>query len=230
MEQKGCFALAWQELRASDGWLGKCLLLALISFVPILNFVVYGYALKWARDAAVGGTARIPEKVFVEGAFKIGFFAFVVMLLFGIVEFLVSIPLNLVPIVGNLASLALSVFVTMFVMLCVVRIALFDELGEGFSFGAVWEAFTASMGALFCASWLPTFVFGLVATIIGLLLAVPGAFLFYACSASGDASSLAGIALCALAAYIVVAFVVAGILVACRATGHYVFVNAPWFD
>ena len=230
MEQKGCFALAWQELRESDGWLGKCLLLALITFVPILNFIVYGFALKWARDAATGGSAPVPGEIFAEGAFKTGFFAFVIMLLFAIAEFLVSIPLNLIPIIGNLAYLVLTVFVTMFVMLCLMRMVLFDELGEGFSLGAVWQAFTANLSALFCAAWLPSFVFGLVAALASLVLAVPGMFLLLAGISSGDATIALGVVLCVLATYIAVVICMAGVLVSCRATGHYVIRNAPWFE
>ena len=47
---EGCVSAAWHDVKATQGWFGKLLLLGLINIVPILNFVVQGYALQWARE------------------------------------------------------------------------------------------------------------------------------------------------------------------------------------
>ena len=43
--QKGYFKAAWNDIKQSEGWLGKMFLLGLLSLIPIFGQVVlFGYA------------------------------------------------------------------------------------------------------------------------------------------------------------------------------------------
>ena len=43
---------AWTEIRQSEGWVKKLLLVGLANIIPILNFGPTGYALNWGVEAA----------------------------------------------------------------------------------------------------------------------------------------------------------------------------------
>ena len=46
--QTGYFSAAWNDVKSSQGWLGKMFLLGLIAFIPVFGPVVLlGYAFGW---------------------------------------------------------------------------------------------------------------------------------------------------------------------------------------
>lgn len=238
---KGCFASAWEDVRNSDGWMGKMFLLGLIMLVPILNFFVPGYALGWAKEIACGKRAAMPKKIFADGAFALGFFSVIFGLVFGLLIWIVSIPLNLIPLLGTAASIVLSIFGSMFVSVCVLRIAISGRLGAGFDFSSIWQAYGRNLGALFCASILPGLVIELVAGAIATCLVVLAAMVsgvgvtafmygyrgsLYASSA-GVGAVVVAVILVAVALYIM--FVASSLVsvVSYRAVGHWVSRTAP---
>lgn len=238
---KGCFASAWEDVRNSDGWTGKMFLLGLIMLVPILNFFVPGYALGWAKEIACGKRTAMPKKIFADGAFALGFFSVIFGLAFGLLIWIVSIPLNLVPLLGAAASIVLSIFGSMLVSVCVLRIAISGRLGSGFDFSSIWAAYKRNLGALFCASILPGLVIELVAGVIATCLVVMAAMVLgvgatasmygyrgslYASSAGAGAVVVA-VVLVAVALYIL--FVASSLVsvVTYRAVGHWVNRTVP---
>ena len=62
--QKGCLAAAWGDIMQTKGWFGKVLLLGLVGCVPILNFYVNGYAMRWSRELFLGKVAPMPDRIF----------------------------------------------------------------------------------------------------------------------------------------------------------------------
>ena len=56
--QTGYFSAAWNDVKSSQGWLGKMFLLGLIAFIPVFGPVVLlGYAFGWARESSETRTA-----------------------------------------------------------------------------------------------------------------------------------------------------------------------------
>ena len=63
--QKGYFKAAWNDIKQSEGWLGKMFLLGLLSLIPIFGQVVLlGYAYGWLRDIAWGVETPLPPRIF----------------------------------------------------------------------------------------------------------------------------------------------------------------------
>ena len=241
--EQGCLATAWSDIRASEGWVRKMLLLGLIMIVPILNFVVPGYAMGWARDAARGERYQLPEHIFGDGNFKLGFFGFVVGLVFIIVTQFAVCILALVPILGQLAGIALTIACSMAICLAYVRIALAGRIGAGFALGEIWKAGKEEPGKLFCATELGTLIVCAVAgavvtalVIAGCMaLGLSGAALYTGYSSSAAAGAAVGGGIGAVLGVVLIvaacfALAVASALVsvlAYRATGIFVDRYAP---
>lgn len=80
--QAGYFKTAWNDIKNSEGWFGKILLLALIAFIPVFGaIVVAGYLYGWARDIAWGIHGPMPQRIFGNEDGKLysrGFFVLVI--------------------------------------------------------------------------------------------------------------------------------------------------------
>ena len=236
VKPKGCFATAWEDVRSSEGWVGKILLMGLVFLVPILSFFVPGYAAKWGGQAASGKRNPMPGKIFADGAFKLGFFAFAFGLIAALLTFFASIVLGFIPVIGAIANLALAVFMTMFVSLCIMRIAVSGRFGEGFSVSMVWEAFRRDAGGLFCASFLPGAVIGLIAfAVSGLAITIAAtasgiSFLTLSQAARHAAAPAVGIVFSIVLVAVIYLISVAeslSVVVTFRAVGHWVNRTAP---
>lgn len=92
--QTGYFNAAWQDIKNSPGWLGKLVLLALVSLVPVFGgIVLYGYLYGWARDIAWGVHAPMPARIFGNEDGKLysrGFFALVISLVCAFVPSIIA--------------------------------------------------------------------------------------------------------------------------------------------
>ena len=69
---KGCLSAAWEDIKTTPGYVGKLVVLGLIMCVPILNFVVAGYLLHWAREVPFGGRTPMPPKYVTGKNFEYG--------------------------------------------------------------------------------------------------------------------------------------------------------------
>lgn len=172
----GCLAQAWDDITESEGWVKRILLLGLVNMVPILNFFVEGFAMQWARQLPLDKVEGMPTKIFRDGAFVQGFYAFVVALVVGIVSSVVAGVLGFVPVLGALAGIAVALLLSMFKTLSVMRIAISQNLSSGFDVKAIWKAlFTNRFGKLFCATLLPGIIVGAASAFVcGSVLVVFG--------------------------------------------------------
>lgn len=172
----GCLAQAWDDITESEGWVKRILLLGLVNMVPILNFFVEGFAMQWARQLPLDKVEGMPMKIFRDGAFVQGFYAFVVALVVGIVSSVVAGVLGFVPVLGALAGLAVALLLSMFKTLSVMRIAISQNLSSGFDVKAIWKGlFTNRFGKLFCATLLPGIIVGAASAFVcGSVLVVFG--------------------------------------------------------
>lgn len=242
---KGCLSAAWDDIKANPNWLKKVLFLALVMCVPILNFVVYGYVLNWVREVPFGGRTALPKEVVTGRNFEVGFYYFVISLVFGLAAGFVGMCVGWVPLIGWLASIAVSIFAAMFIALCSVRMAMSKQLGEGFKLGRVWEAMKANWSGLLFLTFVPSLVAGAIMFV--LLLIVTSLLLVGALpvimSASGAAEAsvavlatlaplgVLGFVVILAVVYVCVALDVVALLLVDRAAGHYIGRYAPsWAD
>ncbi len=230
--QKGCVSAAWSDYRQSKGWVGKTLLLSLINCIPILNFFADGFVLNWSREVPYGGHTPLPKRIFTGSNFKIGFFFFVISLVFAIVVGIVGAIVSYVPYIGTLIAFVFVVVEMMFLGLAGLRLAMSGSIGEGFSLGKLWDALKRRWTDLFCSIF-PLFIAEMIIDVIAYLL-----ILFYGVAllllvidigvypddaASWDLSTLPVYILLFLVIYYVCNVVItATTVLSFRAVGHYV--------
>jgi hypothetical protein len=211
---------AWEDIKATKGWTGKLFLWALVALIPVLNFFVLGALLKSGRDASLHGEKAF-EGLFNEGNFLLGFFSFVVSLVWGIVVGLVSS----IPVLG----LVVAVFALPLQTLCLMRLGLFGKLGNAFEFTTIWETYKKSVGNILVVYWLPTVILMAVGIVVDILIAlVGGVSILGVVGAVGYASApLAGLSVVTILIVLVllyVLFVCAIVLeiITFRAFGYYI--------
>lgn len=236
---EGCVSAALADMRATDGWLKRVLFLGLVGCVPILNFVTYGYALNWAREVPFGGKTAMPSSVVNGKNFEIGFYYFVISLVFGLVGGLVSGIVGIVPVLGWIAAIVISLAVSVFVCLCSTRMAIMQQLGEGFKLRCAWNAlkrnWTSLAGAVIGPVLVVSIVAGIILSIGAVVLAVSIALpvsLASGGASGGVLAALGTLGVFGVLAYLLIILVCVGLeaiayVVAFRAVGHWVGRYAP---
>lgn len=243
---KGCLGAAWEDIKTSPGWVGRTLILGLIMCVPILNFVVAGYYLNWAREVPFGGKTPMPASYVSGKNFEMGFYAFVVSLVVGLVFGFVGGILGLIPFLGALINLALMLAALVATALLQMRMIMAQQLGAGFGIKDAWQMAQRNWGQLLLVTIVPNLVCGLVAAVIGsvvvmfvMLLGLGGAApSLAAVSAGGDVTGgnalmLVGLLLSVGLVGFVIAYVVSCVLMTVaealtiRGMGHWVARYAP---
>lgn len=88
------FSTAWNDIKNSEGWIGKIFLLGLINFIPIFGqMTVYGYAFEWGHKAAWGMHTPLPKKIYGRKNSKMlrwGWFALVILFVCTIIPAIVA--------------------------------------------------------------------------------------------------------------------------------------------
>lgn len=239
---KSCLSAAWEDIRATDGWLVRCIVLGLIACVPILNFVVAGCLLSWSREVPFGARTPMPKKCVTGRNFEMGFYAFLVSLVIGLVCGIVGVVLSLIPLIGWIGYIACIVVGQMATFLLQMRMIMGNSLADGFKVKDAWEASRGSWGQLLAISVVPELVGGVAVFLIALLVLVIALVLacgslipfslFYSVT---DALSSAAYSMGIVVA--VVAFVVAYVIdmlimtfcsiLSYRAMGHWVALFVP---
>lgn len=241
---KGCVGAAWSDITSTTGWFKKILLLGLIMCVPILNFYVIGYCMRWGRQLVLGKIESMPEKIFEEGNFSQGFYGFVWLFVLGLVCGIASSIISWIPLLGALAAICIYLFQELFGMVGMMRVAISKQLGKGFDISEDWRALTKNFGSLFCASILPQLVMvgvifiGAIILTFAIIAMIGTASLQYApyyySSAYDVSSALAMISMMLamipafLVFYVIICIVSALVSVwTYRAVGHYVARELP---
>lgn len=156
--QKGYFKAAWNDIKQSEGWLGKMFLLGLLSLIPIFGQVVLlGYAYGWLRDIAWGVETPLPPRIFgnEDGQlYRRGLIVFVINTVFcliapGVVEGVFSVMAGrgldtvsgavfggtghvLSGNISGLFSLLILVIASLFYLVAAARASIYGRLGPGF--------------------------------------------------------------------------------------------------
>jgi hypothetical protein len=82
-----------------ERWPGKAGVLALVSFIPVLNFAAIGFELETARRVAAGEAVPMPDWADLGGLFRRG-------LWLALARYIYSIPLMLLTLLASIAGLA----------------------------------------------------------------------------------------------------------------------------
>lgn len=241
-----CLSAAWADIKATPNYVSRLIVLGLIMCVPILNFVVAGYFLLWAREVPFGGRTPLPAQMVTGKTFEFGFYAFVLTLVVGMAGGIASSIVGWVPLLGWIASILIMLLVAVAGSVMQMRMIMGLSLGEGFNVMDIWEKGKRNWSQLLLAVLVPQLVVGVIITaltfvvmMLGMVLGLGGAVpSIMALSNAADPSfaqtmSLIGaiavpMLICGLIVYVAVciAEVVAEALVI-RGLGHWVARYAP---
>ena len=134
-----CLKAAWEDVKATPNYVSRLLVLGLIMCVPILNFVVAGYLLFWAREVPFGGRSLLPEKIVTGKNFEYGFYAFVLSLVVGLVGGIVGGIFGWIPFIGWVVSIAASLATYVAATVMQMRMIMGMSLGDGCNVTDIWE-------------------------------------------------------------------------------------------
>jgi len=127
---------------AKDGLVGhwvRWVILLVISCIPIVSFISYGYLVKIYKGASVA-----PELEDYVGMFIDGIKLFIIGIGYMIIPLIMIIAAVFVGVAGTLGMLlmliggVLTIIFGLAAMIGGIRFAKTDQLGEGFNFGAVF--------------------------------------------------------------------------------------------
>ncbi len=240
---EGCVAAAWNDVKGTPGWFGKACLLSVIGIVPILNWVIAGFLLRWSSKLSFGRREPMPRGVFEDSAFTWGFYNFVLTLLSGFVGGIIGGILGFIPLIGVVLAIAVSLFLSVLVYVMMMRASVVGRFGAAFDLQKVFSAIKREPGSLCFAVIVPVIISGIVVSVIVtiavfLMLAVVGVSASTgAYIASADPTYMtylllagAGIPsfiLVIVAALLSSAAIVVTSMVVMRAVGHWVSRFAP---
>lgn len=182
------FGNAWRSLASTRNIFGKLCLLTLIQLVPVLGQIVtLGYFLGWAREAAWKMEAPLPAHVLGRGDsgfWSRGVKGFFVVILYGIISSVLfgllaagyaalggligsegALPMVAAGVFGFVATM-LGLLLTAFLLIGLLRMAVYDRFGAAFQWGFAWRMTFHHFGGLFKLFW--TYVLAsLVMAVVG---------------------------------------------------------------
>ena len=180
---EGAVGAAWRDISGTPGWIKKMVLLCLLGCIPVLNFGVEGYALRWSRDLSMGTRDFMPKQVFRKKEILTGFRACIMEIIYGSAYFLVALLawLLITAFFGLFGAAAAGIMGTLGAVLLIFGYALFfyplqnaaimrmvtvDYLEGGLNIGKIWQAYKRSIGGIMGASLLPVIIVGLIQGIV----------------------------------------------------------------
>lgn len=159
-----CLKAAWEDVKATPNYVSRLLVLGLIMCVPILNFVVAGYLLFWAREVPFGGRSLLPQKIVTGKNFEYGFYAFVLTLVVGLVGGIIGGIFGWIPFIGWVVSIVVSLATYVAGIIMEMRMIMGMSLGDGFNVKDIWEKGRRNWGQLLAVTLVP------MAIVIGISL------------------------------------------------------------
>ena len=133
----GYLKRAWSELTSVTGWWQPIAILTLVAAIPVVGLlIVCGYMLDWAREAAWGMDRPLRRKADHIGRWlKWGFFASIIVFVWGIVPDIAQWLLGWIPVLGWIIALACfvaSIVFSVLSMVGAVNMSIYDRFKAGF--------------------------------------------------------------------------------------------------
>lgn len=160
--QLGPVSKAWTDITGHPGWWKRVLLLMFMGIVPFVNFFVAGYFLKWASQTSNSESKGLPRHTFNSQCFIWGFFFFVIGILFCVADFVVSLILMIIPLVGWIISFLFGVFASGIIVLAGIRMVLKKNFTAAFDLSQIVEVIKRDPWHLFLAVLLPALAVGAI--------------------------------------------------------------------
>ncbi len=193
--REGCLGAAWKDITSSPGWIKQIIILCLLGCVPILNFAVEGYAIRWGREISFKKRGSLPTQIFTKKEISTGFFALLVriaifsaVLIAGAaVAFLLASMLGMLSLVAGAVMIfivAIIVIIAMLVLfgpvadVSIMRMSIVGFLESAFNFPKTLKSFGGAPGGAIAASLVPPLIVGAVKGLVSLI----GALIITACA------------------------------------------------
>lgn len=166
------FGSGWSDISNSKGWFVRSLLLGLCSLVPILRWIVGGYASRWGREICLGVNRRLPENIFEDGTFVTGAKIWVVNFLYILGFACTFFIFMLIPILGPIIWICAVVAYSFISPLLDFQVALSGKISAGFTglgrtFKLVADKPLKTLITTVAPSVITSGIVGLVSSIIG---------------------------------------------------------------
>lgn len=178
-QDSGFVSKAWSDIKNSTSWVKKLVIAGLCNIIPIMNFAVSGHAMNWGLDAAQGKNLQLEHGVFEGNRLKIGFFEWLVWIVYGIVFGCASLVLNSILgwiiLLGSLLGIALLVaylFFNSFTALAAMQIAFDERLASSFEIKKIWQLWKKKVGQIFSCYIFPALICKAIAIIASVLLLI----------------------------------------------------------
>ena len=185
--QEGVLGAAWRDITGTQGWFKKILFLCLVGCVPILNFSVSGYALRWSRELSFGKRNPLPREIFRKKEILTGFRAWLAQLSLGFVYcilgllatlllsaffglFSVQAGATIAALVFIVLSFGMAFFWLPLVNVSIMRMTAVDYLEAALNLPKTFKAFKRAMGGAIGATIVPPLLSGLVTFLLFTLI------------------------------------------------------------
>ncbi len=186
-KQEGVLAAAWKDITSSPNWIKQLLILCLVGVVPILNFAIEGYSIRWGREVSFGERNPLPTQIFTKKEISTGFFAMLVrfalfcavLLATLAVAFLLGGMFSVIsPVAGIVVAIIVAVIVGIawavlgapFADASIMRMSVVGYLESAFNLPKTFKAFTRAPGGAICASLVPSIAVGAVAGVFSAIV------------------------------------------------------------
>ncbi|MCK5706488.1 MAG: DUF4013 domain-containing protein [Candidatus Aureabacteria bacterium] len=170
---------------SDEKWIVKLIIGGLISLVPVLNFLSFGYIMRILKETSEGKEPKLPEWGDWENLFKEGAFGFLILLAYGIAMGILFIFVGIfcnIPFIGFFFKLIYYVLNILMIflfpawtMLSLIKYMSSKKIGDAFDFKYNYEKIANNINEYGIA----IFVIGFIGSAISMLccLVIP---LFYA--------------------------------------------------
>ncbi len=138
---EGYLSHSWGLLTRDEGWIKPLLVLAAAQLVPVIGPIgVNGYVLEWARLTAWGVDSSPKQKgVDIGGCIKSGARALAVSLGFGLALGFFNAILNVIPLIGTLAALAVGLLTGPVIAMATLRATIYQQIGAGYQLDRLYD-------------------------------------------------------------------------------------------
>lgn len=176
---KGCAAQAWEDIKNSEHWIKKLLLLGLCNIIPILNFSAAGFTLKWAQEITSKSNKQVSKEIINSSNIKLGLYEWLVWFAYGFVFIITSLLLssvfnNILAILAAIVQIILFVIAILWnscVSLACLKMTISKEkLASAFQFKDIFEAFKQKTSKLLCAYFIPALICGVIVSLFVFLI------------------------------------------------------------
>ena len=186
---EGTVSAAWRDITTTQGWLKKVLLLCVLGCVPVLNFGIEGFALRWSRDLMMGAREVMPKQVFRKKEILTGFRAWLARLAYtsgyGIVALLATLLVSgffglfsyeAAAAMGVLCMVVFGLGYALFLVplqcAAIMRMTTVDYLEGSLNLGKIFAGYKRSIGGIMASSLLPIIIVGFIQFILYMLFMV----------------------------------------------------------